>query len=209
MRIVAQRTLQAFWETHPETETSLRLWLAVARAAQWRSMADVQSRWPKAKVLNGERVRFQICWIKFVGTHAEYDRVDALTVDLYREARMEPRPIHDERDYETALREIRRLWDAVSPADVRRLADWGALVDLYETGQMTVPAGLDPVAVIQAEMEMNGRTRADLAALLGQNRATEILGRKRPLTLPMIRRLHREWGIPAEMLIAEYEMARA
>ena len=122
---------------------------------------------------------------------------------------MEPRPIHDERDYETALREIRRLWDAVSPADVRRLADWGALVDLYETGQMTVPAGLDPVAVIQAEMEMNGRTRADLAALLGQNRATEILGRKRPLTLPMIRRLHREWGIPAEMLIAEYEMARA
>ena len=100
MRIVAQRSLQAFWIMHPSTEPSLRLWLAVARQATWRSMGEVQARWPKAKVLNAERVRFQIsggdyrmicaiqfhagiCWIKFIGTHAQYDRIDALTVNIF------------------------------------------------------------------------------------------------------------------------------
>lgn len=98
MRIVAQSSLQDFWQTHPETETALRLWLAVARRATWQSMGEVQARWPKSKVLN--RVRFQIaggdyrliceiqfragiCWIKFIGTHAQYDRIDALTVDIF------------------------------------------------------------------------------------------------------------------------------
>lgn len=82
------------------TETALRLWLAVARAAEWRSMAEVQARWVKAKVLNSELVLFEIaggdyrmicamqfragiCWVKFLGTHAQYDRVDALTVDEF------------------------------------------------------------------------------------------------------------------------------
>ena len=97
MRIVAQNNLQAFWTRHPETEPALRLWLGVARGAEWTSMADVQARWSKAKVLNGERVRFEIAggdyrmivaiqfkarivWVKFLGTHAQYNRVDALTV---------------------------------------------------------------------------------------------------------------------------------
>ena len=100
MRVVAQSSLQSYWRGHPETETALRLWLAVARAAEWRSMADVQARWVKAKVLNSERVRFEIaggdyrlicamqfragiCWVKFLGTHAQYDRVDVLTVDMF------------------------------------------------------------------------------------------------------------------------------
>lgn len=100
MRIVAQNSLQVFWKGQPETETALRLWLAVARRATWASMGEVQARWPKAKVLNAERVRFQIsggdyrmicaiqfragiCWIKFIGTHAQYDRIDALTVNIY------------------------------------------------------------------------------------------------------------------------------
>lgn len=97
MRIVAQNRLQAFWETHPETAPALRLWLAVARRAEWTSMADIQARWSKARVLNGERVRFEVAggdyrlivavqfkagivWVKFLGTHAQYDRIDALTV---------------------------------------------------------------------------------------------------------------------------------
>lgn len=100
MRIVAQSSLQAFWDKHPETEAGLRLWLDVAHKAEWKSMDEVQQRWTKAKVLNGERVRFeiaggdyrmicafqfraQIIWVKFLGTHARYDRVDVLTVDMF------------------------------------------------------------------------------------------------------------------------------
>lgn len=100
MRIVAQSSLQDFWEAHPGAEVALRLWLAVAKKADWTSMSDVQARWSKAKVLNGERVRFevaggdyrmicvvqfkaQIVWVKFIGTHAQYDRIDALTVDMF------------------------------------------------------------------------------------------------------------------------------
>lgn len=100
MRIVAQKTLQDYWTKHPQTEAALRLWLEVAKGAEWASMGDVQARWSKAKILNGERVRFevaggdhrlivaiqfkaQILWIKFVGTHAKYDRIDALTVDEF------------------------------------------------------------------------------------------------------------------------------
>lgn len=100
MNVIARRTLVAFWEEHPETEAPLKQWLARARAAAWGSMNDVMAEFPKAKALNAERVRFEIAggnyrlivaikfsagivFIKFVGTHAEYDRVDALTVALY------------------------------------------------------------------------------------------------------------------------------
>ena len=100
MRIIAANRLQGFWEKHPETEPALRLWLAVARRADWRSMADIQAQWSKAKGLNGERVRFEVAggdyrmivavqfkagivWVKFLGTHAQYDRIDALTVSQF------------------------------------------------------------------------------------------------------------------------------
>ena len=100
MNVIKKKTAEAFWLRHPATEAGLRLWLGVAKQAQWQSMNDVQARWSKAKVLNGERVRFELAggdyrlivsfrfssqtaWIKFIGTHAEYDRVDALTVSQF------------------------------------------------------------------------------------------------------------------------------
>jgi mRNA interferase HigB len=100
VRIIARSTLAAFWAKHPETETSLSRWLAATRAAGWGSMDDLQRAFPKAKVLNSERVRFevaggdyrlivafdferQIAFVKFLGTHKDYDRVDALTVSQF------------------------------------------------------------------------------------------------------------------------------
>jgi mRNA interferase HigB len=92
MNVVARRTLVSYWGEHPETKAPLAQWLARARSARWRSMADVMRDFPKAKALNAERARFEVAggnyrpivafkfsagtaYIKFIGTHAEYDRV--------------------------------------------------------------------------------------------------------------------------------------
>jgi mRNA interferase HigB len=100
MRVIAQNTLVSFWDTHPETKVALERWYKLVKASNWASTDEVQQAAPKAKVLNRERVRFevaggnyrliaafdfrrQVAFVKFVGTHAEYDRVDALTVSQY------------------------------------------------------------------------------------------------------------------------------
>ena len=100
MRLIARSTLAAFAAAHPETRSSLAHWAALARAGEWENAGEVQLAFSKAKVLNGERVRFevaggdyrmivafdfrrQIAFIKFIGTHAEYDRIDALTVSRF------------------------------------------------------------------------------------------------------------------------------
>src|SRR3954471_6662282 len=100
MRIIARSTLVAFGGRHPETKALLARWFETTKAAHWGSMDELQRAFPKAKVLNAERVRFevaggnyrlvvafdfvrQIAFIKFIGTHAEYDRIDALTVSHF------------------------------------------------------------------------------------------------------------------------------
>jgi len=100
MRIIARRTLVEFWSTHPETKPALQHWLNVAKSAEWKSIEGVLASFSKAKGLNSERVRFEvagcnyrmivafdfkrsIAFVKFIGTHAEYDRVNALKVSRY------------------------------------------------------------------------------------------------------------------------------
>ena len=100
VRVIARNTLLGFWENHPETRASLERWYHLVRAAHWASTDEVQKAAPRAKVLNRERVRFeiaggnyrlvaafdfrrQIAFVKFIGTHAEYDRIDALTASQF------------------------------------------------------------------------------------------------------------------------------
>jgi mRNA interferase HigB len=96
MRIIAWSVLSVYAERHPETSIPLHRWRTLVKAANWRSMGDVRLAAPNVKILNRERVRFEIAggnfrmivafdfgrsisFIKFMGTHAEYDRIDALT----------------------------------------------------------------------------------------------------------------------------------
>ena len=119
---------------------------------------------------------------------------------------MEIRPIHNEADYKASLMEISTLMDldpdAGSP-DGDRLDILATLVQAYEAKHHPIDPP-DPIEAIKFRMEQGGLSVKDLVPLIGNsNRVYEVLGRKRALTLPMIRRLHKQLGIPAEVLIAE------
>lgn len=119
---------------------------------------------------------------------------------------MNIKPIRTDQDHQAAVQEIERLWDAKEGTEeFNRLDVLATLVDAYEAKRWPV-ADLDPVDTIKADMELNGRSLTDLAKVIGKNRATEILKRRRPLTLGMIRKLHSAWHIPANRLVREYEL---
>lgn len=100
MRVIADSTLRVFWLRHPSARRALEHWRHVVKTARWQSTQDVLRSFSKAKSLNAQRVRFeiaggnfrliaafdfraQIAFVKFIGTHAEYDAVDALTVSMF------------------------------------------------------------------------------------------------------------------------------
>ncbi|MFT7723398.1 MAG: transcriptional regulator [Roseateles sp.] len=121
---------------------------------------------------------------------------------------MNIRPIHTAADHQAALREISALMAAEHDPESGtpegdRLDILATLVQAYEARHMPIEPP-DPVEAIKFRMEQSGLSVKDLEPLIGKsNRVYEVLNRKRPLTLPMIRRLHHSLGIPAEILIAE------
>lgn len=115
---------------------------------------------------------------------------------------MEVAPIRTPAHHRAALKEIEGLMLAASGTpEGDRLDVLTTLVEAWE--QKHFPMALpDAVEAIKFRMEQSGLTPKDLVPMIGQlNRVYEVLNRKRPLTLPMIRRLHRALGIPAEALI--------
>ncbi len=117
---------------------------------------------------------------------------------------MEIKPIKPNADHQAALREIEVLWgaaDCTSEGD--RLDVLATLVEAYEEKRWPLEA-MDPVEAIEAAMAHEGHRRADLANLIGNSRATEIPKRQRVLTLPMIRRISKEWHVPERLLVQEY-----
>ena len=121
---------------------------------------------------------------------------------------MEIKPIRNEADYDAALEAIDGLMGAAPETpDGDTLEVLVTLVEAYEAERWPMEAP-DPVSMIEHAMEARGFRQRDLATLIGsQPRASEILNRRRPLTLPMIRALSREWKLPADMLIGEYDLA--
>jgi HTH-type transcriptional regulator / antitoxin HigA len=114
------------------------------------------------------------------------------------------KPIKTDTDHRAALREIETLWGAAeSTPEGDRLDVLATLVEAYEEKRWPL-ADMDPVEAIEAAMVHEGRTRADLGMLIGNNRATEVLKRQRALTLPMIRRIAKEWHVPERLLVREY-----
>ena len=124
---------------------------------------------------------------------------------------MDVRPLHNEQDYDWAIGEVARYFDAQPAAgtpDSDRFEVLTTLIREYEDEHFEMPHA-DPVEVLEFAIESMGRSQANLGDLIGRSRASEILNRIRPLTLDMIRTISAAWDIPVELLTPQYALAKA
>ena len=119
------------------------------------------------------------------------------------------KPIRNDKDHAEALAAVEDLWQAEpGTPEHDRLEVLAMLVDDYESRCWPIEPA-DPVDLIRYVMEQRGLSRKDLEAALGSRaRVSEVLNRRRPLTMKMAWRLHHAFGIPAEALIKPYDLAR-
>ena len=119
------------------------------------------------------------------------------------------RPVRTEADYAAALDEIGRLMTArAGTPEGDRLDVLSTLIEAYETEHHAIDAP-DPIALVEFAMEQRGADRAELEPMIGgRGRVSEVLSRKRALSLSMIRKLNTEWALPADVLVRSYSLRR-
>ena len=126
---------------------------------------------------------------------------------------MDIRPIRTDEDHRAALAEIEACSGAPEGTEEGdRLDVLLALVELYEAKRwpIEIEARFDPIDVLHYAMEELGHTQSELAELLGsRSRASELLSRRRALTVDMIHRIGEAWKIPADLLVRPYKVQRA
>ncbi|GMV77983.1 MAG: toxin RelE [Chitinophagaceae bacterium] len=97
MRVIAKKILREFWEKHNDCEQQLKSWFQEASKAEWKSPNEIKSEYPSASIIGNDRIVFnikgntyrlivkinfdyQMVWIRFIGTHAAYDKVNSKTI---------------------------------------------------------------------------------------------------------------------------------
>jgi HTH-type transcriptional regulator / antitoxin HigA len=119
------------------------------------------------------------------------------------------RALHSKDDYDWALREIERYFDkqpVPGATEADRFDVLAAVIKEYEDREEAAMPDADPIDVLKFAIDSMGRTQAELGHLIGRSRATEVLKRKRRLTLDMIRVISQAWKLPIETLTKEYDL---
>ena len=97
MRVIAKKILRDFWEKHKDCEQQLKVWFHEAEKSEWENPNQIKEEYPSASILNDNRVIFnikgnsyrlvvkisyeyQMIWIRFIGTHVEYDKINSNTI---------------------------------------------------------------------------------------------------------------------------------
>jgi HTH-type transcriptional regulator / antitoxin HigA len=126
---------------------------------------------------------------------------------------MDIRPIRADEDHRAALAEIEACWGAPEGTEEGdKLEILVALVELYEAKRWPIETdrNFDAIGVLHYAIEELGHSQGELAKLLGsRSRASEILSRRRALTVEMIHRISEAWKIPADLLVRPYKLERA
>jgi HTH-type transcriptional regulator/antitoxin HigA len=203
-----------FWIKFPDCEQQLKAWYQEAESSVWKGPRDIKSNYPSASFLSDNRVvfnikgnhyrlivkvnySFKIVWIWFLGTHSQYDR------QLYKI--MTIKPIKTNKDYKAAMGRLEVLFDAKPGSkEGDELEVWSILIEQYEQTHFPIEMP-DPIEAIRFRMEQLGYNQSELAAVVGlKSRVSELLSKKRKLTLEMIRQLHQQLNIPTDVLIQRY-----
>jgi mRNA interferase HigB len=97
LRVIVKKILRDFWEIHPDCQQQLKAWFQETSNSQWKHPNDIKKEYPSARILQDNRVVFnikgnnyrlivkvnyiyQMVWVRFIGTHAEYDKIDAANI---------------------------------------------------------------------------------------------------------------------------------
>ena len=218
-------TVRAFAGAHADARQPLFAWFAELLRARWTGPTDIRASYPSASFLAGNRVVFNIkgnksrvvvaikdeffaVYIRFIGTHAEYDAIDAATI---QGPPMNIQPIRTAGDHAAALKELERIWDRARPGTPGgdKFEVLSALVDAYEREHIKIAAP-DPIEAIRFRMDQEGLTTKDLLPIFRTRaRASEVMAKKRRINLAMIRRLHSRLAIPVECLVQDYKLKGA
>ena len=129
----------------------------------------------------------------------------------FREPSMEIHPIRNDDDHAAAIREIEKLWGAAAGTEEGDKLDiLSTLVEKYEETRWPNIDVSDPIDLLNYAIEELGHSQAELAELLGsRSRASELLNRRRPLTVEMIHKISEAWKIPADLLVRPYKIETA
>lgn len=215
MRVIAKSRLKRFWEqpAHGDARGPLESWHGEMLKARWKSPQALKAHYPNAHVRGNGQVAFTIganyrlavemqcqagiVWVRSIGTQARFDKTDRglMAVDI--------KPIRNDEDLAKAFSQLEQVFhaDAGTPeADKREIL--AVLIEAYENARHPIVPS-DPVAAIRFRMEQQGLTARHLEAYIGgSGRVSEVLNRKRPLSLRMMKRLHEGLQIPYECLLA-------